>query len=370
MFRKLSFLTDQKYHLHFARILSADGDDGGDQGNNGGGGTGGDQGDQGGKSDGGDKGGGSDDGNDDIDDGLLGRQYRTPADKGDKGGKADDKGDGSADEKVTIGADGRPSNIPEQFWDAKTKSVNSPALLKAFNDTKAAHDKLVAKAGGTPPEKPEEYLTGDFLKDGKLQRPEGVVNARDVPANDPGLVGFAAIAHKHGLTPKQFQGIVAETMVLADKFVPKPLDPDAELRALGPNGINVVSGVKTWLDGLVDAKKIDVKTRNNAIRFGRTAEGMKTLLAFRNLSGAKPIPLGEAVDGTEELPTREQWYANMPDREKDPDAYEKWRAQGEKIFGTGPGGSSPSGLGVPASRSASRRSIEARKAREAKSKGA
>lgn len=250
-------------------------------------------------------------------------------------------------------------DVPAQFWDAKANdgkgAINQAALLKSFNDTKAAHDRLATqiKNGvvGTMPEKAADYLTADVLKDGVFKRPDGVVKLSDIKADEPALVKWTEIAHKHKLTAEQFHGIISDTMILADGFSDEPYDADKEMAKLGGADVAkpAMRTIKSWLGGLHQAEALTAEEYAFAVAIGKTAVGVQTLNKLRAQTGQKIIPLNTTEHVQDELPTKDQWYASKPDHRKEPDAYAKWQQQGEALFGTGAAGTSQAGLGVPAS---------------------
>ena len=56
-------------------------------------------------------------------------------------------------------ATGRPSNVPERFWNAETKAVDSEKVLAAY----AAAEKRIG-SGDIRPKTPEDYKSDDVLK--------------------------------------------------------------------------------------------------------------------------------------------------------------------------------------------------------------
>lgn len=321
----------------------ADGDGGDGGGSDEDGGSGGDGGGDGG-SGAGDAASGNEGGGQGGGDGLLAN-----ADKG--------KAAGNEGEVTTDPETGRPSNVPEQFWNKDERTVNTDALLKSWGDTKTAHDKAVndlkaaQSKNGTVPEKPEDYLTDDIVKDGVIPPPEGAENIGPIAADDPGLQAFLQSAHKHGVTAEAVAGILADMTLVADPHVAKPFDEAAELAKLGDQGPQMAGTVKVWVDGLAEKNIMPKDMHDAAMRFGKTADGVKVLNFFRELSGAPNIPVFDTPGG-EALPTRDQWYANMPDARKEPDKYAEWQKQGEQLFGTGNTGRIEGGLGMPSSHSA------------------
>ena len=306
-----------------------------------------DEGDEGGGGSGGDAGGAGGEG------GLMANAGDGGGDEGGKGGEGG--GEGSGDGRFIMDGDSKVE-VPEQFWDAEKGEVNQSALLKSQGDNQKAlrqtQNELaeLKKSGkGDIPENAEDYLSDDVITDGVFAAPDGVERLQGIPVDDPGLVGMAEMAQKHGLTPEQFTGIVTDAMLLADGFMPEPFDEKAELEKLGDKGQALVSGLRTWADGLMTNGHLSEDEHAYLLAFGQTAIGVTTLSKLRADMQGQAIPLGNATAG-DGLPSKDQWYANRPDPGADPDGFAKWQKQGEQIFGTDPAGTSQSGLGVPASR--------------------
>lgn len=334
-----------------ARFCCAEGDDGGEEG--GGGSSGGGNEDEGGEQlDGG---------------GLLAKAEEGSGDgegeKGEGGGDSDD-GDKGATNVFKVGDE--EFKVPEKYWDKETGAPNTGALLKSALEGDKAVKELKAevaeakKSGkGEVPEKADGYLAEEAFEsvddpDGNemkvVKRPEGLPDkVPDIPSDDPVLKDFAERAHKRGITTEQFVGIVHDAMELAGGVLPDPIDPEKELQKLGDSGRQMAQANRVWLDGLYDSGDLSQSEWTRLMNVGRDAVGVSAIEKLRAASGHKPIPVGGGGVG-DELPSAEEWYKSMPNRNEDPDAYAKWQKQGEQLFGTQPAGTSPTGLGVPASR--------------------
>lgn len=236
-----------------------------------------------------------------------------------------------------------------------------PELIKSEHEARSRQSKLanelseLKKQKGIveAPEKAEAYLEAEglFDGDGNLTMAENETDRiRAIPADDPALSAFADIAHKNKLSQDQFQGIVGDFLTAMNPLMPEPLNEEAELAALGKDGKQIVQACRTWADGLLAAGRINDIGHGMAVAMGATAEGVKLINEFRALSGEMQIPLGGPVDGGT-MVTREEWYANTPNREASPQEWADWEKQGEELFGTAPAGTSPSGMGMPRSRS-------------------
>lgn len=255
----------------------------------------------------------------------------------------------------------RPEGLADQFWNDDANEIRLPELIKSESEAKAQQSKLANEVKelrdlkGVPekPESADKYLEAEglFNEDGNLILPEaGTDRIRSIPADDPALGAFADIAHKNGLTEKQFLGVVGDFMTSMNPLLPEPLDEAAELASLGDGGKQLVQANRVWADGLLKAGEINKVGHGLAIAMGATAEGVKLINTFRGLSGEMPIPIGAVGDEGTEV-TKAEWYAQTPGRDDPPAVWQEWEKQGEELWGTAPAGTSPAGMGMPRSRS-------------------
>jgi len=319
----------------------ADAADGGDDGADDGagddksGGEGDDKGDKGGKPDGlmgdpGDKKPGKPD-------------NRHPADKDPK----DEPGDKKPDDKKNDADKGkRPDHIPEKFWDAEKGTVKTDEMAKAYATLETAHGKLKGNPAmkGDVPEKAEDYFGDKGLTipdDIKIDR------VKDIPADDPALLAAAKAAKEAGIPRDVLLAFAPKFLGHLNEFLPEPMDVDAEMESLGKGGEALVTGLKTWLDGLHDSGELSAAELKQAYQFGASADGVRVLNKLRNMTGQQPIPMNlPSGDG---LPSKEELYAaKRSDKYRTDPAYrEKIEKQFEQVFGTEPAGTSQPGLGMP-----------------------
>jgi len=353
---KINNFKDDLYFIPASTCSMADDDGGNDDGGGGGGGNEGD--DKGGEDD---KGGGEDD---KPGAGLM-------ANAGDSDGE-DDKDSGKTLEFKTDKGKTESLAIPEKFWDKEADKMNEPAVLKAAIDAgktvrQLQNDLAEAKKDGPAgvdkdvPEDAAGYLKdseGDdkFIIDGKLQLSDDAKNLKPVPIDDPVIQQFAAIAKEEGFSPERFQRIVSKVLTSVDQNAPT-LDLEAEAEKFGSNAKAVAGTNKTWADNMKEIGEISAAEHVHLLNMGQTAVGLSVVNKLRMATGGKSIPLGGGGVGGE-LPSKDEWYKSMPDRNAEPDAYTKWQKQGEEIFGTAPAGSSESGLGIPSNQGGSRSSYE------------
>lgn len=231
----------------------------------------------------------------------------------------------------------RPDWLPENFWDGKTNAPNIEALAKAFKDTKSDYDRLKAAGSSKAPAKPEDYTFE--LKD--------IDHVKAPSSDDPGLQLWRGIAHKHGLTQAQAQGIAAEMMAGAVEFVPQPLNLEAERESLGKNGQAMIDGVYHWAQGLKTRGILNDGEEAELLDLGKSAKGIRVLAKLRELSGEQPFAMTHVI-GDGELPTPEEWQIKFGEAvaKGDHAAIAKLEKQGAQLFGTDPSGSSQRNLGV------------------------
>ncbi len=206
------------------------------------------------------------------------------------GDDADD--DADPDKKEPVEGE-RPEHIPEKFWDADKGEPKLEDMAKAYSTLEAAHTKLKASKGIKPPDSPDEYFDAD--------KPFEVPQEADrvvVEADDPGLKGYAKIAHKHGLTKDQMQGVAKDFMIEMNQHMPEPYDAEAERAKLGKNGEAVVETNRVWIEGLYESKMLKPEHVTAAYKLSETAAGVEMLNIFRGMTGEKPIPLSANVGAT------------------------------------------------------------------------
>lgn len=187
----------------------------------------------------------------------------------------------------------RPEHIPEKFWDADKGEAKVEDIAKAYSTLEAAHARLKSGKGIKPPENPDEYFDAD--------KPFEVPQEADrvfVEPDDPGLKGYAKIAHKHGLTKDQMQGVAKDFMVEMNQHMPEPYDAEAEAAKLGKNGDAVVETNRVWIEGLYESKILKPEHVTEAYKLSKTAAGVEMLNIMRGMTGEKPIPLTANVGAT------------------------------------------------------------------------
>lgn len=249
-----------------------DGGEGGEGGNNGGGDD--KSGDKGGDNSG-------DDGSNKTPSklanaGLLGRR---PGANGDASKKDGENGSDAP-------TDGRPAGLPEKFWDGEKKSPKVDDLAKAYIDLEKAHGTLKRSksVGGEVPENADDYF-----KD-PIKLPDTVTNLA-LPADDPGLKVAAGVFQKYGIGKDAAVGIIKDIFAGMNDHVPAPIDPDAEMAALGKGGEALLDGVFTWADGRITSGQFSEDDAGIIADLSATAAGIKFLAKVREMSGEQRIPI-------------------------------------------------------------------------------
>lgn len=279
------------------------------------------------------------------------------AGSGEGSGSDDGAGEGEGS------ADSRPADLPDQFWNADDKTVNTDALIKAHNDTKADRDRLANIVGenGEAPKKAEDYFKTDLVENDHMRLPDGDIPAvkaiypDGVPTDDPLLKSMAESALKRGVSREAFLGFVGDFLIHQNEFIPEAIDIDGEFEALGKDGKGkaIVEDYTGWVHGMQTNGLLSAEDVTNMIAFGANASEIRTLRKIKAITeGKSNVDIIEGENVGEGLPSKEAWYAARPPVGSPPDEIEKWRAQGVTLFGTAPGGSSEPGRGMPSSHGA------------------
>jgi hypothetical protein len=257
---------------------------------------------------------------------------------GDKGLLADhiaNKGKGGEADKG--GEDGRPADVPEQFWDKEKKAVNYTAWNKSHNDTRQA---LKAAQGnkGTKVDAAEGY---------KYDPPAGIPDHINTAPDDPTVLALRSIAFEAGLSQEQFATLTKGYFEHAARLLPAP-DLAAEKAKLGDNAEAVMNAVEGFGRDLVQSGIWSPEEFDEIVGLGSTATGLRALNKLRESLGGQQIPLnpgdGEADGGWSLEECYEQ--AGTQAYYDNPSFRAKVDKRIEKLVGTAPAGSSPAGMGV------------------------
>lgn len=243
----------------------------------------------------------------------------------------------TADTNVSVDASVKPDDLAEQFWNSEKGEADYNGLTKSYNDLRTEFNRRNEDKVG---ETVEEYGTEEFYAQ------EGMTGMQEDPAMQLAL----ASAQESGMGVKQAQAFISKFMTGMTEFQPAPVDVQAEIEKLGKNGKHMISGLKTWVDGMKNQGDINDEVHSEILKLGATAAGIKALDVLRQKSGTMNIPTGNALVGTSHM-SSEDWYAATFETHAEAgetrDSYNvRMRTAGETIFGTGQGTFNGSGLGT------------------------
>lgn len=236
-----------------------------------------------------------------------------------------------------VDAPTKPDWLEDKFWSKEKSEANVEALSTSYKDLRQAfNDKNNDKAG----ESVADYGTDDFFNG------EGMKGMKEDPAMSMALEA----AKEAGLGIKQAQAFISKFMSGMGEINPPAPSGEDELAKLGKNGAHMVSGIKSWIDGMKSDGQFNDEVHNELLNLGSTAAGIKALDVLRQKSGVMNIPTGEAISGTTHMSAND-WYAatyeTHAEAGESESAYDvRMHKLGETIFGTGHGTFSGEGLGV------------------------
>jgi len=254
-------------------------------------------------------------------------------DTGDTSGSLLDSGETGESEgetgDATHSADGRPDYIKDQFWNKEAGEVNLEALAKSQADfERKARQKL-----GDVPAKADEYEVA--LPDG-VEEGDGIIEASK------------ELALKYGMSKESYKGFMEELMGKVQENTQGMMpDPKAEMAKLGEHGKDMIGHIVQWADHLKSIGLLSEGEREAINAAGVTAEGVQALNKIREHYTRTPnIPTNTSVE--DGLMSAEEFYAAVgSEKYRNDTTYRaKVEAQGRKIFGDAPAGTSPRGLGV------------------------
>ena len=231
----------------------------------------------------------------------------------------------------------RPEYLDEQFWDADKGEAKVEGLAKSYKDLRTEFNKRNDDKVG---ESIEDYATDEFFES------EGMQGMKDDPAMNMALEA----AKDAGMGVKQAQAFINKFMSGMGEIAPPTVNVQDELAKLGKNGAHMVSGLKTWIDGMKSHGEINDEVHGEILKLGATAAGVKALDVLRQKSGVLNIPTGEAVSGTSHL-SAQDWYSATYETHAEGgesmNAYNvRMHEMGKTIFGEGEGTFVGKGLGT------------------------
>lgn len=242
-----------------------------------------------------------------------------------------------------VDAPQRPEWAPENFWDAEKGTVNAEAMAKSYSELRKAFNE---RNSDKPGEDVTAYAAEEFFNEDGTFKSEALSIAKD----DPGLQAAYAAAKEAGLGVKQANAFIDKFLGNMQEFLPQSVDPQAELAKLGENGPSVVSGLKTWVDGMKNNGEIDGDVHAAILELGKTAAGIKALDVLRSKTGELAPPIGEALSGSTHMSLSE-WYSATYDTHAEAGesraAFQQRMSDlGRKLIGSGHGTFDGSGLGI------------------------
>lgn len=231
----------------------------------------------------------------------------------------------------------RPEYIDEQFWDEEKGETKVEGLAKSYKDLRNEFNKRNDDKVG---ETVEDYATEEFYA------LDGMAAMKD----DPIMQLALSQAQEAGMGIKQAQDFLSKFVAGMEEFKPEPVDVQAELDKLGNNGPHMVSGLKTWVDGMKAQGDINDEVHSEILKLGSTAAGIKALDVLRQKTGVMNIPTGRAVSGTTHM-SADDWHSatfeTHAEAGETKQSYDvRMHELGKTIFGTGHGTYNGAGLGL------------------------
>ena len=202
----------------------------------------------------------------------------------------------------------RPDYWPENFWKKDANEPDLEGIAKSWRDLRAKISKghHNAPADGN-------YDMGSF---------------GDAAADNPMAQELAAFAKDNGLSQAQFDDLATRLRTKAGELMEGDrIDPQVEIKKLGPNANAIVGGMVDWARGLVN-KGVWAKEDFEEFKImGGTAQGLRALMKLRESYEGR-IPIETAP--MEGAPTKEELYQMVGDpRYKTDPAY---RQKVERLF--------------------------------------
>lgn len=250
------------------------------------------------------------------------------ADKGLGKFRAKEEGE-PADDKTPAGD--RPKWLPEKFKSPEALATAYETLeTKLRNSGKINPDDLV----------PEEGTVEAYFGEG-VQLDEAVDRIGLAP-DDPGLKVAADVFKRYGIGKQTATAIVKDMFKGMNEHAPTPLDPEQEMKALGPNGAAAIDGTILWLEKLDREGKLSDDDADFAIDLMGTARGVKFLNKMRGMSGERSIPMGAHIPSAGGM-SPDEWHVAYKAAVSTKNYKEQERLDkiSGGVFGTGAASGSP-----------------------------
>lgn len=261
-------------------------------------------------------------------------KFRTKEEEG-EGDGTKEEGDKRLTDQKEPNADGRPDHIPAKFWDAEKKEIKVDAMAKAYSVAEKALRSNGKSISADVPETEEDYF-----KEGVALDPE--VTKLGLETDDPGLKVAASVFKKYNIGKEVAHNIVKDMFKGMNEHAPTPIDPDQELKSLGPNGKAVIDGTMIWLEKLDREGQLSDDDANVAVELLGTAKGVRFLNKLRGMTGEMSIPAGHHVTPSGGMSPNE-WHEAYRKAvgEKDYKEQERLDKISASVFGGGASPSSP-----------------------------
>ena len=202
----------------------------------------------------------------------------------------------------------RPDYWPENFWKKDANEPDLEGIAKSWRDLRAK----ISKGHHNAP------------ADGNYD----MGSVGDTAADNPMAQELAAFAKDNGLSQAQFDDLATRLRSKASELMEGDrIDPQVEIKKLGPNANAIVGGMVDWARGLVN-KGVWAKEDFEEFKImGGTALGLRALMKLRESYEGR-IPIETAP--MEGAPTKEELYQMVGDpRYKTDPAY---RQKVERLF--------------------------------------
>lgn len=246
---------------------------------------------------------------------------------------AEGKGEGDGDtSKGDQG--GRPEWVAEKFWDSEKGEVRIEALAKSQADAEKQLGQLKREKGGEPPESVDAYFAEP------IEIPPEADRIPQLDVDDPLTKVFANIAFEEGLNVEAARRMVGKFLMGANEHMPEAFDPQAELEKLGKNGAAEVNGVLDWSNSLLTNGAISEDENAFLVNtLGKSATGIRLMTKIREMTGEKPIPVGDPISG--QALSEQEWYAERAKAREAGDEAKMAELDARAPFGAHAAGSSP-----------------------------
>ena len=202
----------------------------------------------------------------------------------------------------------KPDYLPDNFWDAEKGEAKYEAMAKSWSDLR----KTISQGKHKAPE------------DGKYDTKVFGETAADNPIANT-LVDWAK---EHGISQAQFDDLANKLQTKSQEVMAgEVIDPQAELKALGPNANAIVKGMADWGRSLVNKGVWSADDFEEFKIMGGTARGIQALLKVREAyEGRVPIE-SQPMEGAM---SKEELFAMVGDPKYNTDP--AYRQKVERLF--------------------------------------